>query len=42
MTRAHRRAGAGLLLLVLMAAAFAAAWMAANGESPCGWGIFRP
>jgi hypothetical protein len=42
MTRRRRRAGAGLLLLVLMIIAFTATWIAANGESPCGWGVFRP
>ncbi|HEU4724403.1 MAG TPA: hypothetical protein VFU59_03800 [Candidatus Eisenbacteria bacterium] len=42
MTRASRRAGAGLLLLALLGAAFLASWMAANGEAPCGWGIFNP
>jgi len=41
-TRERRRAAAGLLLLALMLVAFTATWVAANGESPCGWGIFRP
>lgn len=42
MTRERRRAGAGLFLLLLLAVAFGATWIAANGESPCGWGIFHP
>ena len=42
MTRASRRAGAGVVLLLLLAVAFTATWLAANGEPPCGWGIFHP
>ena len=42
MSRGSRRAGAGFLLLALMLTAFAATWLAANGEAPCGWGIFQP
>ena len=41
MTRATRRAGAGWLLLAVMLTAFGATWLAANGEAPCGWGIFQ-
>jgi hypothetical protein len=37
-----RRARAGLILLTVMLTAFAATWLAANGEPPCGWGIFHP
>ncbi len=40
--RTARRAGAGLFLLTLLLVAFVATWLAANGESPCGWGIFHP
>jgi len=41
-SRERRRAGAGVALLLLMFAAFTATWLAANGEAPCGWGIFNP
>jgi hypothetical protein len=41
-TREQGRAGAGFLLLLILVVAFAATWLAENGESPCGWGIFRP
>jgi hypothetical protein len=40
--REARRAGGGVILLAVLLAAFAATWLAANGESPCGWGIFHP
>ena len=42
MTREARRAGAGVVLLLLLVVAFAATWIVANGEPPCGWGIFHP
>jgi hypothetical protein len=42
MTLRTRRAAFGALLLGLLIVAFAATWLAANGESPCGWGIFHP
>ncbi|HEU4335486.1 MAG TPA: hypothetical protein VFT32_13405 [Candidatus Eisenbacteria bacterium] len=40
--REARRAIAGSILLLILAAAYLAAWSAANGEAPCGWGIFQP
>jgi hypothetical protein len=41
-SRDARRTVAGLVLLVLTLTAFGTTWLAANGESPCGWGIFYP
>jgi hypothetical protein len=41
-TRERRRAGAGIVLLVIFVAVFAASWITTHGQCPCGLQVFGP